>query len=130
MYVEIIKFHAFNYFSFQFPAQTGVIENLFPNKVIYKWMVIGADWHNVEGNQGEVGATDSWYLAGKTWLLCAISFSRARFQIVFNGHLSQWKAGASPTRYILDFSSFLAKLRLLLLETVPIAILGNGRERL
>ena len=27
-----------------------------PNKVIYKWLVIGADCHNVEGNQGEVGA--------------------------------------------------------------------------
>ncbi len=29
---------------------------LAPNKVMYKWMVIGADCHNVEGNEGEVGA--------------------------------------------------------------------------
>ena len=31
-------------------------EIIFPNKVIYKWLVIGADCHNVEGNRGEVGA--------------------------------------------------------------------------
>ncbi len=48
-------------------------------------MVIFADCHNVEGNQGEVGAKP--YCSDPIYLhFCAIEFPRTHFQMVFNGY--------------------------------------------